>query len=178
MDLPHLLAYIVGGIAFVALGPVMLIMGIRAYRGRWKSWLTFTAKSTAKHSRLGFVFFWGGMAFTGILPALGLDSSAIPDAARAAIHGFFAVCMSIAMMHQFFLPKFLRPLLLPRWYREWEAAQFEREAQETELRRARRKRLRKLPRDERRRVRLQEKGAGEPLIIVEVDQKVEKTSRF
>ena len=169
MDLPRLLTYVIAGIAFAAFGPLSVAMGVRAYTGSWRSWVTFTAQSTAKHSRVGFVLFWGGLAFTGILPALG--GGGVPDAVRVAIYVFCGGCMSIALMHQFFLPKILRPLLLPQWYREWEAVQFEHEAQETERRRARRERLRKLPRAERRRERLREKGPAEPLITV-VDEKV------
>ncbi|MCQ1999796.1 hypothetical protein [Arthrobacter zhaoxinii] len=182
MDTPTQFAVIAFTAFVICVGPALLVPGVLAYSGRWTSWVGPSgSQSTAKHSRLGFMMFWAGAPMTVMdvllgLEALGVDASLTRELVLAPM----ILCMPIVMMHIFFLPKLLRPLLLPQWYRDWEDPINERDDQETELRRARRKRLRKLPRAERRRVRLQEKGAAGRLIVVEVDQKViwEKTSRY
>ncbi|MCQ1948914.1 hypothetical protein NNX28_03095 [Arthrobacter sp. zg-Y859] len=182
MDSPPQIALIAFTALVICIGPALLVPGVLAYSGRWTSWVGPSGpKSTAKHSRLGFMMFWAGAPMTVMdvllgLEALGVDASVTRDLGLAP----FMLCVPIAMMHVFFLPKVLRPLLLPQWYRDWEDPINERDDREAEVRRARRKRLRKLPRAERRRIRLQEKGPLEPWIVVEVDQKViwEKTSRY
>lgn len=151
MDSPPLIAYIVFGVGLVALGPVSLVAGIRAYTGRYTSWLALRVAtgSTARHSRLGFVCFWGGLMFTGALAAISLGLMGMPETlVRVIAVVSWSIGLPIAMMHQYFLPKFLRPVLLPRWYREWEDAQFEREEREDQRRRARRQRRREKRRKE------------------------------
>ena len=131
MDSPPQFVVVLFIALVVCLGPVLLTAGILAYSGRWTSWAGPSGyPSTAKHSRFGFMLFWAGlplMAFDILLAleVLGL----VPDATRKLPVAFTVFCMAIVMIHAYFLPKFLRPLLLPRWYRDWEAAQFELEAQ-------------------------------------------------
>ena len=177
MDTPPQFVVVLFIALVVCLGPAMIVMGLRAYSGRWTSWLTFTAQSTAKHSRAGFVTFWGGLGITGCFLLIGLQEIGIKvPGFQVLCNTIWGVCLAIAMMHQFFLPKFLRPVLLPQWYRDWEAEQFEWEAREGKRRRARRQ----LRRENRRRAREQgalpspDETAPEetPLITVEVDGKV------
>ena len=143
MDSP-LYAYILIGAVALGLGPTMIVMGLRAYSGRWTSWLPFTAQSTAKHSRAGFVTFWGGLGITGCFLLIGLQEIGLKiPGFQVLCNTIWGVCLAIALMHQFFLPKFLRPVLLPQWYRDWEATQFELEAQEDEQRQAKREKRRR-----------------------------------
>ena len=151
MDSPPQFVVVLFIALVVCLGPVLLTAGILAYSGRWTSWAGPSSyPSTAKHSRFGFMLFWAGlplMAFDVllVLEVLGL----VPDATMKLPVAFTVFCMAIVMIHIYFLPKFLRPLLLPRWYREWEAARFELEAQEAKQQRARRTRRREKRRKDR-----------------------------
>ena len=148
MDSPPQFAVVAFFILIVCLGPVLLTAGILAYSGRWTSWAGPSSyPSTAKHSRLGFMLFWAGLPLMAfdillVLEALGL----VPDATRKLPLAFTAFCMTILMIHLYFLPKFLRPVLLPRWYREWEAVQFELEERQDKQRRAQRERRREMRR--------------------------------
>ncbi|MDK1326625.1 hypothetical protein [Arthrobacter sp. zg-Y1143] len=176
MDSP-LYAYILIGASALGLGPVMIVMGLRAYTGRWTSWLALTAQSTAKHSRLGFVLFWGGLGVTGCFLLIGLQEMGVRiPGSEAVFTTFWCVCIAIAMMHQFFLPKFLRPVLLPQWYRDWEAEQFEREARQDKQRRAQRRfrrEKRRLAKEQGARSPLNETDpVGTPSITIEVEEKV------
>ncbi|MCC3289940.1 MULTISPECIES: hypothetical protein [unclassified Arthrobacter] len=157
MDSPPLIAYILFGAGAVVIGPAAMVMGIRAHTGRWTSWLGLRVStgSTAKHSRVGFTCFWGGLAFTGTLLAMILGLLGMPlEAVQLMAGASWCIGMPIAMMHHYFLPKALRPVLLPQWYRDWEADQFEFEARNEERRRARRARKRDKRRREKEKARL------------------------
>ena len=174
MDSPPQVAVVLFGALLIGLGPALLLAGICAYSGRWKSWvfLPAGAESLAKHSRVAFMAFWIGAPMTVMDLLLGLEAlGADASVTRELVMVPFILCGPVAMLHLFFLPKVLRPFLLPQWYRDWEDPINERDDRETERRRARRQRLRKLPRAERRQERLREKGPAEPLITV-VDEKV------
>ena len=132
------------GALVICSGPILLAGGILAYTGRWTAWAGPSSYPLlSKHSRLAFMAFWTGLPLTGAdiiiaLDALGLDSGPMRDLMGPAA----TLCMLIVMMHGYFLPRFLRPVLLPRWYREWEAAQFELEERQEAKRRAKRIRRR------------------------------------
>ena len=144
MDSPPQFAVILMGIVIFCGGPVLLAAGILAYTGRWTSWAGPSSYPLlSKHSRMAFMAFWSGLPMVGVYliiaaEALGLDPGPIRDLGGPAT----VLCMLIVMMHGYFLPRFLRPVLLPRWYREWEAAEFEREEREAATLRAKRIRRR------------------------------------
>lgn len=150
MESPPQFAIILFGVLAVCSGPLLLAGGILAYTGRWTAWVGPSGpQSTAKHSRFGFITFWGGLPLTAAdillaMEALGMDTGALWDLAEPAA----LFCMLLVFIHNFFLPRFLRPVLLPRWYREWEAAQFGLEEQQEAKRRANRLRRRKKLRKE------------------------------
>ena len=164
MDSPPQLAVILFGILIVCLGPVLFTAGILAYSGRWKSWAgPSNYPSTAKHSRLGFMMFWAGLPLTVVDILLGLEVLGVDPAVTRGL--MLAPCMlggAAVLIHGYFLPKVLRPVLLPRWYREWEAVQFEVEERKEELHRARRRRRREKRRREKEKTRqLQAKAAAQ-----------------
>lgn len=126
------LASLILGVCFVVFGLGMLGMGIAAYTGRWKSWVAKgpSSKSTAKNAREMFAMFWFGAFMIGILVLVLAEvvAGVSPDVVRP-LFGFVATgAMAIGLMQIFFLPRFLRPLLLPGWYREWEDAGADRRA--------------------------------------------------
>ncbi|MCQ1945935.1 hypothetical protein [Arthrobacter sp. zg-Y1116] len=156
MDSPPQFAVIAFAALAICAGPVLLTAGILAYSGRWTSWAGPSSyPSTAKHSRLGFMMFWAGLPMTAVDILLGLEVLGVdPGVTRGLMLAPAVFCMTVVMIHIYFLPKFLRPLLLPRWYREWEAAQFELEERNEERRRARRSRRRDKRRREKEKARL------------------------
>lgn len=144
MDSPPQFVVILFGALIVCLGPVLLAGGILAYTGRWTDWVGPSSyPSTAKHSRFGFMVFWAGLPLTVVdihlaLEVLGMDAGVTGYLVQPAA----VSCALVVFIQIYFLPRFLRPVLLPRWYRDWEAAQFEVEEREAAKRRARRTRRR------------------------------------
>jgi hypothetical protein len=90
------------------LGPILVIMGVLAYTGRWKGWI---AVRRGYGSTMGFAWLYLGIAFT--LGACAVAVSSLPPL-------FFSLCLvavlflAVALVALFWLPR----MLLPSWYIE------------------------------------------------------------
>ncbi|MCG7416681.1 hypothetical protein MHY30_04065 [Microbacterium sp. ACRRU] len=94
---------------FAALfGPMLVIMGVLAYSGRWKGWI---AVRRGFGSTMGFAWLYLGIAFT-------LGACAVAVSSLRPL--FFSLCvatvlfLAVALVAMFWLPR----TLLPSWYLE------------------------------------------------------------
>lgn len=90
------------------LGPVLAIMGVLAYTGRWKGWI---AVRRGYGSTMGFAWLYLGIAFT-------MGAGAVAVSSLRPL--FFFLCavpvlfLALALVAMFWLPRGL----LPSWYLE------------------------------------------------------------
>jgi hypothetical protein len=115
MDPPPQVVVILFGALVICSGPILLAGGILDYTGRWTAWAGPSSYPLlSKHSRVAFMASWAGLPLSGAdiiiaMDALGLDSGPMRDLMGPAA----TLCVLMVMMHDHFLPRFLRSVLLP-----------------------------------------------------------------
>jgi hypothetical protein len=90
------------------LGPILVIMGVLAYTGRWKGWI---AVRRGYGSTMGFAWLYLGIAFTVAASAVAVSSLRPLFFLLSAVAALFLMIAAVAM---FWLPR----ALLPSWYIE------------------------------------------------------------